>query len=417
MMVVGATGVASLTYLAGLRHLEQTPSLLGWNWDALVSFDFRPTTQEQAASIFAEIDELDAVERVTAVTSYPPWFLVIAESGIFVWPWSFATGPDAITPSIVTGRAPDGPDEVAIDAAFADQSDLGVGDVVSFGRPTLRSRIAEELQQIALDPSVGGVVPTHPNDDLVVATFEITGIAVLPGERSQEIAQATFTLDGYASLVEPGPDEIATARAWLPHDLAPEMQANVENLLSNLEIEDRSVYLRFSDDIQSSVAAVAAVDGVSEVVAPTADQVLTLLVGLNLTRNDRIPVALASTVAAAFAALAIYLLVAAIRARRFELAVLRALGMSTYGICRSIAAQATATAVVALMMAIPVGVAVGRLAWLAYARDLDVVPVSITPWSTLAVVAAATIAVANLAAVIPGWRATKRSPGHDLRSE
>ena len=79
-----------------------------------------------------------------------------------MWPWSFATRPNAITPSIVTGRAPDGPDEVAIDAAFADQSGLGVGDVVSLGRPTLRSRIAEELQEAALDPAVGGELPHTP---------------------------------------------------------------------------------------------------------------------------------------------------------------------------------------------------------------------------------------------------------------
>ena len=417
MMVVGATGVASLTYLAGLRHLEQTPSLLGWNWDAMVSFDFRPTTQQQAASILAEIDELDTVERVTTVTSFPPWFLVVPESGMFVWPWSFDTGPDAITPTMLTGRAPDGPDEVAIDATFADQSGLDVGDIVSLGRQTLASRMAEELPRIAEELGIDDPRLTDPDGEPLAAAFEITGIAVLPLNRTEEIAQATFTLDGYAGLVEPGPGEIAAARAWLPDDLAPELQTNVEELLSNLDIEDRSVYLRFSGDIQSSAAAVAAVEGVPEVVAPTADQVLTLLVGLNLTRNDRVPAALASTVAAAFAALAIFLLFATVRARRFELAVLRALGMSTNGIGRSVAAQATATAVVALLVAFPVGVTVGRVAWLAYARDLDVVPVAVTPWSALAVAAVATIAFANLAAVVPGWRATRRSPGRDLRSE
>ena len=93
----------------------------------------------------------------------------------------------------------------------------------------------------------------------MVASFEITGIAVLAGERSRGIAQATFTLDGYAGLVEPSPDEIAAARAWLPDDLAPELLAYVEDLLFNLDIEDRSVYLRFSGDIQSAAAAVAAV--------------------------------------------------------------------------------------------------------------------------------------------------------------
>ena len=417
MMMVGAAGVASLTYLAGLRHLEQSPSLVGWNWDAMVSFDFRPTTPGQNTSTFARIEAIDAVERVTAGTSYPPWFLFVPDTRTVVWPWSFATGPDAITPSMASGRAPDGPDEVAIDPTFADKSGLEVGDILSLGRQTLASRIAEELPRIADESGVDAPHLTDPEDEPVTAEFEITGIAVVPFERSQDIAQATFTLEGYADLVEPDPDEVAAARAWLPSDLSPELRSNVEELLSNLGVKDRTVYLRFSGDVQSAAAAVAAVDGVPEVVAPTPDEVVTLIVGLNLTRNDRVPMAMAITVAGAFVALASYLLFAAARTRRFELAVLRALGLSAAGVHRSIAAQATATAAVTLIVAIPVGVVVGRAAWMAYARDLDVVPVSVTPWSTIAAVAVATIAVSNLAALVPGWHATKRSVGRDLCSE
>ena len=390
---------------------------MGWNWDAVVSFDFNQAPPELMAGIVAGIDQIDTVERVTAGTLYPPAFLLEPETGMVVWPWSFATGPDAIAPSLLTGRAPDGPDEVAIDAVFAEQSGLGVGDIVSLGRPALVSQVAEELQQSAQDHGVDAFQLADPDEEPVVATFEITGIAVLPGERSQDIAQATFTLDGLADLVEPGADEVATARAWLPGDLPPALQTEVDVVLSNLDIEDRVVFLRFSGDVQSTAGAVLGIDGVPEVVAPTAEQVLTLVVGLNLARNDRVPLALAVTVAAAFVALTSYLLFAAVRTRRFELAVMRSLGLSTSGIRRSIAAQATATAVVALIVAIPIGVAVGRWAWLAYARDLNVVPVSITPWSTLAIVAVTAIAVANLAALVPGWSATKRSPGHDLRSE
>ena len=109
MVVAAAVGVASLTYLAGLRHLERTPRLLGWNWDAAVSFNFEFLNQSdptESAGILAEMEQLDSVEQITGGTFYPPWFLFVPGSATFVWPWSFATGPQAVAPTMLTGRAP-----------------------------------------------------------------------------------------------------------------------------------------------------------------------------------------------------------------------------------------------------------------------------------------------------------------------
>lgn len=241
---------------------------------------------------------------------------------------------------------------------------------------------------------------------------------MLPIERQEAVAQAAFTLEGYADFVDPSDEEVIAVRAWLPTDLPPDLLVVVEEILSTINVAGRAdrVYLRFSGDKQAALAELLEVEGIPEVVAPTADQTLTAI-GLNLDRNDRVPTALAITVSVAFAILASYLMIASVRARRFELAVMRAMGMSSSGIRRSVAAQATATAAVALLVAIPFGIAIGRWAWLDYARGLNVLPVSITPWSTLAVVAIVAIAMANVAALLLGWAAAGRSPGPDLRSE
>lgn len=421
MVLVATAGVASVTYLAGLRHLEQTPRVVGWNWDAQISFQFGSGDPEQVPEVLARLTEIDGVEQVTTGTAYPPSFLAVPDTEIsFVWPSTFGTGPRAIEPTMLRGRAPTGPDEVAIDPVLAEQAGLSVGDTVSFGRKPLVARLDDGLQQSAQDSGLEGLVLAEHDDQMVVAAFEITGIAVLPLERSQEIPQASFTLEGYADLVEPTAEELAVARAWLPDALPSEIKLEVERTIAYLQtIDERptAVYVRFSRDAQSTYDAVAAIDGVAEVVNPTPEQVLTLLVKLNVDSNDRVPIALAATVAALFVVLASYLLFASVRARRFELAVMRSLGMSTSGIRRSVATQATATAVISLTVAIPAGVLIGRWAWLAYASDLRVLPVSVIPWWTLAVIAVAVIAVANLVALSLGWLATKRPTGPDLRSE
>lgn len=423
MVVAAAVGVASLTYLAGLRHLERSPALLGWNWDATASFDFGQGDFARSSEILAEIEELDSVEQVTAGTFYPPWFLYVPDSpevplagvtDIFVWPWSFDTGPDAIAPTMLSGRAPEGPDEIAVDALFAEQAGVEIGDIVPLARPTLITRLAGELTDKARDIGLDLVLES-PEQPPIVGEFEITGIALLASEPG--LANVSLTFDGYSDIAEPDADEIASARAWLPASLPPELLLEAEELLGNLELDGRVVYLRFFGSVYDGAGDVMAIEGAPEVVAPSPADVLTLMVGLNIESNDRAPVALSIMVAIAFILLASYLLFVTVRARRFEIAVMRALGFSTRDVRWSVAAQATATVLVVMIVAVPAGLAIGRWAWLEYARDLHVLPVSVMPWSTLAIVCVAAIVVANVVALLPGWLAARRSPGYDLRSE
>jgi hypothetical protein len=414
LAVAGVTCVASLTYLAGLNHFERTPSLVGWNWDARVAFN--EEASDVAPSILARLGDIDGVETVTAGTVYPPMFLAVADTEITVWPWSFDTGSQAITPSMVSGRAPDGPDELAINAVFARATNLGVGDSVAIARPALVTMLADLLEQGAFERGLPELALNRPDDAPVVAKFEITGIAVLPLQRTQDFAQATFTLDGLAAMVEPSDDEARRAGEWLPEDLPGDLPSEARNILANTGIVNRGAYLRLTGDQLSTASAITQIEGVEEVAGPSPEQVLTLVVGLNISHNDRVPLALVNVVSIAAAALLCYLLYTAVRARRFELAVMRALGLSNRGVRWSMVAQATATAVVPLIVAIPLGIAIGRRAWTTSAHNLDVVAVSVTPWSALVVLVASAIVIANLVVLVPGWALVKRSPGADLRA-
>jgi len=140
-------------------------------------------------------------------------------------------------------------------------------------------------------------------------------------------------------------------------------------------------------------------------------------VGLNLDQIGSVPLLFAVIMSLMAAAVLAHVLTVAARARRGDLAVLRALGFSRGQILRTITWQSTIYAVGALAIGVPVGVALGRTTWRIYATNLGVVPEVVMPWSALLVVAVAALALAAVVAVIPALRITHTRPAAVLRAE
>jgi putative ABC transport system permease protein len=110
-------------------------------------------------------------------------------------------------------------------------------------------------------------------------------------------------------------------------------------------------------------------------------------------------------------------LVSSVRRRHGDLAVLKVLGFVPRQVSAAVAWQATAFAAMAVLVGLPLGVAVGRWAWLLVAGQLGVVPEpAVPPRQVLAVIAGALLA-ANLIATAPGWVAGRLRPAVVLRSE
>jgi cell division protein FtsX len=410
LVLACTVSVGALTSVSGLRNLERSPRLLGWNWDAAVFVD---DDADDRAGVVAAIGQVEGVEQATPGTFWPPVFLSTPGSDLQVWPWSFATGSGAITPTMVQGRAPEGPDEVAIDLVFRDLTGLAPGDTVQLRRPSLASQIADELPHMG-DPDL---TFEPPDDEPVVASFEITGIAVLPSERTYSFPQASLTLAGLAAFAEPSSDEVEATRAWLPDDLPGSVRDEAEAWLSGPGIADSVVYVRTSGDVRSVADRIREFDGVDDVMAPRPLEVVTLVSGLNLGDTDTVPLALAILAAVAALALVTYLLTTSMWARRTELAMLRALGTSSRGVRASLAAQATATALLVLAVSIPLGVMLGQWAWLEYADDLLVVPEATIPWTQLAAVIGGALVAVNAAAMLVAQLTVKRSAARELRAD
>ena len=413
LVIAAATCVAAVTFSAGLAHFKKTPALVGWSWDAQLFFEEAST--RSVPEIIEDINKIEGVDVLT--TGTPLWLtqLVVPETGLTVVPLSFDTGVGAITPTVLSGRAPAGPNEVAIDILFAEVSGLRVGDRVSLGRPRALAALADEALG-AREALAGYELEETGKVPLVVDTFDITGVVVSPAERSQPIPVVAFTLDGITELVDADESEVAEALDWLPDGLPEGVQVQLEQFVSRVaSVSIVLAYVDISGDPVVTVDEISNVDGVDEVFAPTAASILKLQMGLNLTSVDHIPGALANVLGFAAAALLLYVLITSVRARRKEFAVLRVLGMSGASVRWSVAVQATVTTVLPLIVALPLGVAIGRRAWLSYARDLDVLPVSVTPWTLLSIAVLACLVVANLAVLVPARMAARRRVGRDLR--
>ncbi|MDQ1510384.1 MAG: putative transport system permease protein, partial [Actinomycetota bacterium] len=110
-------------------------------------------------------------------------------------------------------------------------------------------------------------------------------------------------------------------------------------------------------------------------------------------------------------------LVSSVRRRGRELAVLRTLGFVRRQISAILAWQATTVAIIAIVIGLPLGIAVGRWTWMLVTRRLGLPDDSIVPAGLLTLVALIALLVANLLALAPSVLARRTAPATILRSE
>jgi ABC-type lipoprotein release transport system permease subunit len=97
-------------------------------------------------------------------------------------------------------------------------------------------------------------------------------------------------------------------------------------------------------------------------------------------------------------------LMASVRRRRKDLAVLKTLGFTRRQLAATVAWQATAAVTAGIVAGIPLGIALGRYLWDLFARQISVVPEPTVPAMTAVVVTLGALATANLVAALPAPR-------------
>jgi hypothetical protein len=110
-------------------------------------------------------------------------------------------------------------------------------------------------------------------------------------------------------------------------------------------------------------------------------------------------------------------LIQSVRARRYDLAILRALGADRRSVGRTVHWQATALTIIPLVLGIPLGLLVGRLVFTAFVDRIGAVPEAVTPVLLVVLVAVGVLAVANVVGAVPAARARSVAPAAALRVE
>lgn len=112
-----------------------------------------------------------------------------------------------------------------------------------------------------------------------------------------------------------------------------------------------------------------------------------------------------------------FTLVASVRRRRRDLALLKSIGFVRGQLASVVAWQASVAVVIGVVVGVPLGAALGRLLWSDFAKQIFAVPKATVPVLSVALTALVALALANLAALVPGWIAARTPTAELLRTE
>ena len=137
---------------------------------------------------------------------------------------------------------------------------------------------------------------------------------------------------------------------------------------------------------------------------------------LNLQSVDRLPTLLAGLVALLGVVTVGNTLIASVRQRRRDLAILKTLGFVRRQVAAVVAWQATSVSLVALLVGLPLGVASGRWAWNLVTPGMGSVSPALVSTVAIAAVVPAALLLANVIAAWPAWMAARVAPAIVMRN-
>jgi hypothetical protein len=376
MAVVGAT----LTFSASLATLVSRPALYGWNFGyALYAVQGWGVVPARWAG------PLLARDRLVAATTGAK-FATVQVNGITVPAIAVPTRP-AVAPHLLSGRGLDSSRDVVLGPATLAQLHQRVGGTVTLASGSFHVRL--RIAGTATMPAIGGVLSVHPS----MSTGALFSTAVLPGAAASGPFGPLLTGPNAILIrMRPGVSQAAGLRS---------LQA-IRRQLSAVLTSPRVMASSGGSSIADTIQLLAA-QRPAEIV--------------NYQTMGALPTVLAGGLAVGAVGALGLTLVASVRRRRHDFALLKTLGFTRGQLASAVAWQSSAVAVAGLVVGLPVGIAAGRGLWLAFARELGAVPDPVIPALSIALAAVAALALANLVAALPGRSAARTHAALVLRAE
>ncbi|MGA2123617.1 MAG: FtsX-like permease family protein [Acidimicrobiales bacterium] len=358
--------VATVTFGASLNSLVSHPSLYGWNWNyALLSG-------------FAGEEDLP-LPQVTRLFDHDPY--VAAWSGA-----NFTTAEiDGQETQIMTE-----PPNSAVGPPLTSGHGLDSAHQIVLGKSTLA----------ALHKHVGETV-AFSNGSTKPTTLTIVGTATLtPVAKGLEMGTGALvaTSDFPTKLLNTQQNSVPGPNAVLIR-LRP--GANTSEALASFRVIQRKINRDHGDP--GSAGGLVAHLRPAEIANYRSMGTTPAILGGGL--------ALGAVVALALT------LIASVRRRRRELALLKSLGFVGRQLASAVAWQSSVAVSIGLIVGIPIGIVVGRTLWILFANEIDAVPVASVPGLVIALIAVGSLLLANLVASVPGRMAARTPTALVLRDE
>jgi hypothetical protein len=371
---------ATLTFGASLSYLIARPALYGWNFSyALYSTDgWGPFPAAQVTPILNR-DKLIA-------TSTGVYFLTVQIDGQTV-PAILSPVRPAIGPQILSGSGLNHTGDIVLGPATLAALHKKVGDKVTVRLgPVIRDDTLTVSGTAAL-PALGDTLGIHPS----LSTGAILPVSAVSKAALDEAGPKSGP-NAILVRLRPGVSQAAGLRS---------LQKITDEY--NKIVHSPQTVAHAGPSALELVANVLPVQRPAEIV--------------NYKSMGTMPAVLAGGVAAGAVAALGLALVASVRRRRRDLALLKTLGFTRRQLATTVAWQSTVVAIVGLVTGIPLGIAVGRWLWIVFARELSAVPDPVVPAASVVLAAVAALVLANLVAALPGRSAARTPAALLLRAE
>jgi len=324
--------VTSITFGASLNALVSQPSLYGWNWDYALLAGFSGAENLPAAQTAALLDHDPAVAHWAGVYFESA---TLDRTGVPVLAMTPGAG---VGPSMLSGHALAAPSQIVL------------------GPATLA----------ALHAHVGGTLTA--NVDGHARTLHVVGTATLPtiggsGQPVMEMGSGAVMATSLFSATDrdqqgsPVPGPMAAFITVRP---------GVSQLAALHSLDHITAVLNRPSDSDGPVGGVVGALRPAEIA--------------NYRTVGATPALLAAVLAAGAVGALGLTLVASVRQRRRQFAVLKALGFTRRQLAASVAWQSSVAAVIGVIVGVPIGVALGRFLWTLFARGISAVPTRPCLW-------------------------------------
>lgn len=356
--------VAVAVYATSMDRFIGDPVEQGWSWDLIVGDSDDPDLEAAGRGVLA------ADERVTGHAGiwggYEDVVTVDGIGGRDVAAMGVETLSGDTYVALTDGRPATAADEVVLGPRTARDAGVGIGD----------------------DLRLEG--PRGPS------SYEVVGTAVL------HEGVGSFDLD----------DGIITSRAGLER-----LFGGTDVAGDGADFGDGVILYRYMVDVVDDVPLADVAASFRDDFGPTVIPHVVPVHVASLRSTSALPVAFGVLVAVLGTASLLHLLLATVRRRRREFAVLAALGASRRQLRLALATMATATVTLAAVVGLPVGIVAGRSVWSGVVRSLGGSMSSVVPMATVAVLVGVLVLLANAVAAVPGRRAARIRPADALRAE